>query len=87
MGYYSIVAVAEEPVAIRTPMIMLDRGRNVFTAQTKDLEGLLKVLKGHGVAVQSTYRLDQFEPLNSQETLLLPTEREALALGHGKDGS
>lgn len=74
MGYYSIVAVARTPVAIPEPMLMLDTGRNVFPVQIEDLEAFLKLLSDEGVQVQEVHRLDQFEPVNPQESLGLPDD-------------
>lgn len=87
MGYYSIVGIAKQPVAIPDPMIMLDTGLNVFTAQTDDLDGLLVTLKNEGVLVQKVHQLDGHTPVEASETMLLPHEREAHRLEHGKTGS
>lgn len=74
MGYYSFIAVARQPVAIPDPMVMLDTGRNVFTAQTDDLEAFLKQLVEEGVVVQQVHRLDTFEAVNSEVSLGLPDD-------------
>lgn len=77
MGYYSIIAIAKQPVAIPDPMVMLDRGMNVFTAQTDDLDGFLATLKNEGVTVQKVNQLDGLDAVKPEDTLLLASEREA----------
>lgn len=86
MGYYSIVAVARQPVAIPDPMVMLDKGVNVFTAQTDDLDAFLKTLKNEGVTVQKVNQLDGLEPVPSN-SVLLPEERALLDGAHGEGDS
>lgn len=73
MGYYSFVALAKHPVTIPDPLIMLGRGVNTFTAMTRDLKGLLAVLRNEGVDVRQVNRLDGLDPV-PPETLLLPGE-------------
>lgn len=89
MGYYSFEAIARQPVAIPYPMILLDSGLNVFTAQTDDLENLLATLKAEGVTVRKVHQLDGLAPVPATETLLLPNERdnEVLQLSHGSKKS
>lgn len=86
MGYYSIVAVARQPVGIPDPLVMLDKGVNVFTAQTDDLEGLLDTLKSEGVTVQKVNRLDGHAPVDPKATLLVPGEEGTplLLVGQGE---
>lgn len=74
MGYYSFVAVARQAVAIPDPLILLDKGRNVFTAQTDDLDGLLETLKRENVEVVKVAQLDGVAPSYPQDNLLLPGE-------------
>ena len=85
MGYYSIVAVARQPVAIPDPLVLLDTGLNVFTAQTDDLEGMLDALKNEGVTVKKVNRLDGLPSVEPKATLLLPGESEELLLGQGDE--
>lgn len=73
MSYYSFVAIAQRPVGIPDPMILLDSGVNTFTAQTDDLEGLLDILKNEGVTVTQVNKLDDHEEGTAQD-LLLPGE-------------
>lgn len=78
MGFYSIVAVAKQPVAVPEPLILLDRGRNVFTVHTEDLEGLREKLKTEGVEIVQANRLDDHQPLDPSETLMLSDEEKGL---------
>lgn len=73
MAFYSFTAIAQQPVGIPDPMILLDKGLNVFTAHTDDLDGLLKQLEDEGVTVTQVNRLDQHEE-NQPGDLLLPGE-------------
>lgn len=83
MGFYSIVAVAKQPVAIPDPLILLDKGRNVFTVRTDDLEELRAKLRTEGVEIVQAHRLDEHQPLYPQETLPLFTDEEKGLLLHG----
>ncbi len=74
VGFYSIVAIAKQPVAFPDPLILLDRGLNVFTVHTDDLEELREKLKTEGAEILQANRLDDHQPLNPSETLLLPGE-------------
>lgn len=85
MGFYSIVAVAKQPIAFPDPLILLDKGRNVFTVLTEDLEGLREKLKTEGVEIVQANRLDEHQPLYPQETLpLFNDEEKGLLHGAGR---
>jgi hypothetical protein len=83
VGFYSIIAVAKQPVAVPDPLILLDRGRNVFTVHTEDLEELREKLKAEGVEIVQANRLDDHQPLDPQETLPLFIEEEKGLLNAG----
>lgn len=70
MAYYSFVAIAQQPVGIPKPMLMLDAGVNVFTAVVDDLDHLLALFKEEGVVVRQMNRLDAHEPNDSSDILL-----------------
>lgn len=74
MGYYSIQAISPGIVGVAEPLIALDRGFNVFTAQTDDLDGLLAHLKAEGVEIRQVNRLDEHEPVAPEDSILLPGE-------------
>lgn len=71
MAFYSFIAIAQQPVGIPDPMILLDTGVNTFTAHTDDLDGLLKQLADEGVKVTQVNRLDQHEEGQPSDLLLL----------------
>lgn len=73
MAYYSFVVLADHPVAIPDPMVLLDTGVNAFSALVEDLDGFTKLLEEEGVTIKQANRLDEFEPLGP-ESLLLPGE-------------
>ena len=76
VSFYSITAFAPTPIGIEVPLILLDKGFNVFTAATDDMEGLLKRLADEGVEVKQVNCLDAHEPINPTDSLLLPGETE-----------
>lgn len=78
MGFYSVVAVAKQPVAFPDPLILLDRGRNVFTVLVEDFEELREKLKTEGVEILQANRLDEHQALDPSETLVLPDEEKGL---------
>lgn len=61
-GYFSIVAVAGNAVGWSEYRVALDKGVNVFTVQTEDLDALLAAMRVAGVTITSVNRLDDFEP-------------------------
>jgi hypothetical protein len=73
MGYYSFTAIAQNPVAIESPLVMLDRGFNAFNAVVEDLDAFLQRLKDEGVEVKQVNQLDGLKPV-PVESLLLPGE-------------
>ncbi len=64
MGYYSIVATARQAVGVRGYLIAFDKGLNVVTVTTNDLEALVRDLRANGITVISVQRLDQFEDVS-----------------------
>lgn len=76
MALYSLIVVAQRPSGLMDPMVMLDKGMNVFTAEIADLDEFLKQLKDEGVEVKTVNRLDDFEA----------TDASDLLLGEGFDG-
>ncbi len=80
MGFYSIVAVAKQPVAFPDPLLLLDRGRNIFTVLVEDLEELREKLKDEGVEILQANRLDVHQPLDPSETLAMTDEERGLLL-------
>jgi len=74
MAYYSFVASVKTVTGIPGPMILLDTGVNVFTAQTDDLEGLLSLLREHEVKVIEINKLDDFDAVLASDLPVLPGE-------------
>jgi len=73
VGYFSFTAIAQNPVAIESPLVMLDRGVNTFTAVVDDLDDFLARLRAEGVEVKAINQLDGLKPV-PPESLLLPGE-------------
>jgi hypothetical protein len=73
MGYFSFTVIAQNPVGIESPLVMLDRGVNTFTAVVDDLDAFLARLKTEDVEVKQVNQLDGLEPV-PPESLLLPGE-------------
>ena len=84
MALYSFIVIAQQPSGIVDPMVMLDKGLNVFTAEVPDLDSFLAQLKEEGVAIKEMNRLDDFEASDSSD-LQLPGE-DLFALSEGDDG-
>jgi len=84
MALYSFIVIAQKPSGIVDPMVMLDKGLNVFTAEIPDLDGFLIQLKDEGVVVKTMNRLDDFEAGDSSD-LQLPGE-DLFALNGSFDG-
>lgn len=59
MRQFAIKVQATKPVAIPDPLVMLDRGLNVFNVVTDDLESLLEVLQNEGVTILKTMMMEQ----------------------------
>jgi hypothetical protein len=70
VAYYSFVVTAPQPVGIPKPLLMLDKGLNVFNLLVDDLDTLLTQFKNEGVVVQKVNRLDAHEPGNPTDLLL-----------------
>ena len=91
MGYYSFVVIAQRPVGIAHPLLILDSGVNAFTAQLDDLEVFLTLLKDEGVRVIEINHLDHHEPVSAAACLLLPEDAgndlERLLSEEAKDSS
>lgn len=70
MAYYSFVVLARQPVGFPKPMVMLDAGMNVFSAEVEDIALFSAQLKEEGVTVQQMNRLDAHEPGNPSDIVL-----------------
>lgn len=70
MAYYSISAQAQSPVAVPEALTVLDRGLNVFTVATEDIETILARLCSEGVLILTCNRLDDHERLPPNEAPL-----------------
>jgi hypothetical protein len=84
MALYSFVVIAQQPSGLIDPMIMLDKGLNVFTAEVSDLEVFKAQLSDEGVEVKKVNRLDDFQGTTPTD-LQLPGEGP-LALNGSSDG-
>jgi len=62
MAFYSFVVIAEYPVGIPKPLIILDRGQNVFSAEVSNLEEFKAYLENESVVIKEVNRLDAPEP-------------------------
>lgn len=76
MGYYSFVAIAQHPVTMADPLILLGKGTNTFTALTDDVAELVKDLEAEDVEVREVNQLDNLEAVPLAEGLLLPGEAD-----------
>lgn len=85
-GYFSFIVVAPEPLAIDKPAVLLDQGRNVFTAQVDDLSDFLEHLKIRGIKLLDVRWLNNFSPLPA-DSLLLPDERVVVLAPHADEDS
>ncbi len=52
MQGYSFIVTAPHPIVTKNPVVMLDEGRNVFTAVVPDLDGFMQALLDEGATVQ-----------------------------------
>lgn len=77
MAYYSFVVVAKHPVGIPSPLVLLDTGRNVFSAEVSDIEAFKETLADANVSLKELHRLDAHEP-GSFTDLLLEGETDLL---------
>jgi len=79
MAYYSFVALAQHPVTMPDPLVMLGEGVNTFTALVDDLAEFLGALKSEGVEVKQVNPLDGLDDV-PVGALLLPGEEPTQAL-------
>lgn len=78
-GYYSFVALAQHPVTMPDPLVMLGQGINTFTALVDNLDEFLGTLKDEGVEVKQVNALDGLDEVPA-EALLLPGEEPTSTL-------
>lgn len=78
MPYYSFVVDSPEPTGVPKPMVMLDTGLNVFSAQVDNIDDFIQHLRDKGVEVKQCTRLDG-EALGdpTPQDMLLPGESDA----------
>jgi hypothetical protein len=76
---YSLVATAPAPIILTKPPITLEAGRNVFTALTDDIEGLVATLVSLGAAVLQVNALTQ--PRTTPSDMVLDGESPVDVLG------
>lgn len=69
MKQYTLKAIAQRPVAIPDPLIILDRGFNVFQVVTGDINDVVALLKNEGTEVTEINELQQ-EPDALQDLLV-----------------
>jgi len=62
-GYYSFVVEASQGVVITDPLLILEKGKNVFSAIVPNLDNLKKTFEDEGVVIVQVYRLDEHEPV------------------------
>ena len=80
MKQFSIQAMADCPVAIPEPLIMLDQGFNVFQIRTDDIEGILDLLRGESVSVIAINELGQDEAPTLEDELLPGETSESIGV-------
>lgn len=78
MAYYSFVVIAQQPVGIPNPIILLDRGLNTFNAEISDIDAFKKDLENENVVIKEVYRLDTHEPGLPTDLLLEGEKTESL---------
>lgn len=82
MALYSFVVIAQQPSGLLDPMVMLDKGVNVFTAEVANLEDFKLQMEAEGVEVTQVNRLDDFESFMSTD----PQLDAPLTFDEGSDG-
>ncbi len=70
MAYYSFVVVAPQPIGFPKPLLILDQGVNVFSAEVANVEEFLQSLRAEGIEVREVNRLDEFEPTKLTDLLI-----------------
>lgn len=80
MSFYSISCVTDDDLAIETPIILLGKGYNVFTATTDDLDGLLKQLTAKGARNLKVKTLTDHTPVTLTDELLAGETLENFSL-------
>jgi hypothetical protein len=66
MIFCSFIVEAPDVLSIPGYAIVLDRGRNVFSAYVPDVDVFREVLTGIGCNLVQVNRLDDFDPLTPQ---------------------
>lgn len=80
MGFYSVICRARRTVVVPDRTIALGKGINTFNIETGDIDGVVEHLRAEGVEVDKVAQLDGLEPVDPNQSLLLPGEGpEALA--------
>ena len=66
MAFYSFIVFNESGDVVTIPkhLLVLDRGRNVFSAVVNDLEAFTETLKTAGVRVHQSTRLDEYDAVD-----------------------
>jgi len=67
MAQYSFIVKALDPVGIPRPMVVLDRGLNVFSAEIDDLDEFLALLQSEQVQVLEAHHLGVGEANSPQD--------------------
>ena len=70
MAYYSISAQAPGLVGVPEALTVLDRGLNVFTVVTDDIDVILNRLRSENVVILTYNRLDAHEGISPDETAM-----------------
>ncbi len=65
-------------MALPEPLVMLDKGFNVFQVSTDDIEGILDLLRGEGVTIQEVNDLGQDVKPSLDDELLPGETRESI---------
>lgn len=75
MAHYSMVVISRCPVSFVDPLVLLDTGRNVFTAQVRDIVAFRQALKDEGCVLVCEYPLDASldEQKVAAQNLLVPS--------------
>jgi len=86
MRYFSLVAFAEGEASLPGHQVLLDRGMNVFSVFTDDIDTVVEELKTQRVRVDKICPLDEFEsvPPPSDEPSLKTLPFEG---GEAEEGS
>jgi hypothetical protein len=59
VAYYSFIVLSPNPVSFVDPLILLDRGRNLFSAEVEDVAAFRQALKDEGCRILQENLLSQ----------------------------